>query len=102
VATFGGKLSLTDSLLLPAPAPGGALSIHIIKTQSPSSHLWYNDPFQDSTMARCAGHNGRRRLERIRSVFRKGRIPQITETGKEVFVRRKGYAHANTREKSGY
>jgi hypothetical protein len=35
MVTFGGKLSLTDSLLLPAPAPGGALSIHIIKTQSP-------------------------------------------------------------------
>ena len=102
MATFGGKLSLTDSLLLPAPAPGGALSIHRIKTQSPSSYLWYNDPFQDSSMARCAGHIGRRRLERIRSVFRKGRIPQITETGKEVFAHRRGHANGNTEEKSDY
>jgi hypothetical protein len=102
VATFGGGLSLTCSLLLPALAPVGVLSIGIIKTQSPSCYLWCNDPIQDSTMARCAGHIGRRRLERIRSVFRKGRIPQIIETGKEVFVRRKGYAHGNTREKAGY
>jgi hypothetical protein len=100
VATFTGKLSLTCSLLLPAPA--GVLSIGIIKTQSPSCYLWRNDPFQDSTIARCTGHIGRRRLERIRSDFRKGRIPQITETGKEVFVRRKGYAHGNTEGKSDY
>ena len=83
VVKFGNKLSLTDSLLLPAPAPGGALSIHITKTQSLSSYLWINDPFQDATMARRAGRIGRRRLERIRSVFRKGRPQQITTIGKE-------------------
>jgi hypothetical protein len=82
VVKIGSKLSLTSSLLLPAPAPGGALSIHI-KTQFPSCYFWCNDPFQDAAIARRVGRIGRRRLERIRSVFRKGRLQQITTTGKE-------------------
>jgi len=67
VVTFGSRLLITDSLLLPVPAPAGALSAHI-GTQSFLRYLRYDDPFQKETIVRRAGRIGRRRLERIRSV----------------------------------
>jgi hypothetical protein len=80
VVSFGSKLLFADTHLLPAPA--GALSAGI-KTPSSIRYLRFNDPIQDATIVRRAGRIGRRRLERIRSVFRKGRLQQITTTGKE-------------------
>ena len=79
---FGSKLSFPGSPPSLALAPAGALSAHI-KTQSSIQDLWYNDPIQDTTNVRRAGRIGRRRLERIRSAFRKSRLHQITTNGKE-------------------
>ena len=82
MVTFGSRLSFPGSPPSPALAPVGALSAHI-KTQCSIQDHRYNDPIQDTTNVRRAGRIGRRRLERIRSIFRKGRPPQITTTGKE-------------------
>ena len=95
---LGSKLLFTGSLLLPTLAPMGALSVHIT-SQSSIQYLWRNDPFQDATIVRRAVRIGRRRLERIRSVYRNGRLRQFTTTGKEEGNRR-GHANGNTGETS--
>ena len=82
VVTFGSRLSIPGSPPSPALAPVGALSAHI-KTQSSIRYLWHNDPILDATIIRRAGRIGRRRLEWIRSAFRKSRLHKITTNGKE-------------------